>query len=1278
MITAGRPEILSRARRAAPRAARALIAGAGLACAAAALAAPPIEFRTAFSGQTCALCHSPSSISPPNLPATSFIVPNGAAATSGSNLRTIMTNRGGMSNILTANNGLTDTILGTIRLYLIEVRDGALVVQAGSSTAFGSSNVNVAGSIQTFVITNERGVTASFVAAPSGSNAEFAPVVGGSTCGATLAALASCTVQMQFTPAAAGSRSGALQFTLNSPTSVTSQQRSITLTGTGITPPPPAALAISPVTSTLARATFSSRVNVTSASQTWTLSNSGSGSVTLGTLTPSSGDYLLGGTCSNGFVLPTTASTCTVTVAYRPGAEAAATDADITIANSTATPGKIYLRGTAIGDPVLQVGAVATAFPLTLVGHPVTRTVRVTNTGTGVTTTGTASFSAGAFSAGTGCNGAVLAANGGFCDVVLTFNPSAAGPNQSATLSVPYAPPAGASASRAFSASAVALASSPAVAPTLQSARPGSTSTTVQISNPSAVSTFLGPIGLAGSNNFQITSNTCGATLAGTPCAIGITFTPDTDNPVSTALSVRYGPSAGQSSDQLLSLTINGSTQAIAVITVNPASLVFPDTLPGAASTLSVDIGNSGSAALDLTSIALADNVAGDFAISANTCPASLATGAPDCRVSVTFTPSGLVARAARLVVTHNAAGGTTNVALSGATLQRPVASLSPTTLDFGAVVVANDSAALSSVLTNTGNLDLHLGTLTLAGPAAADYVQVGSTCLAGATVVPGSACQVTLRLRPSATGSRDATLQITHDAAASPSSIVLAGTGTTGPTPDVQTNQAALVFAPIPVQSTSAAQTVTLRNSGTANLVFSRLASTGANGSDFATSGTCSVATPLAPNASCAVNVAFTPLAAGARTAQLSIESNASRGTLLLPLSGTGLAQAQPALAITPATLTINFGPQTLGGVYAPGTIRLDNTGTAPLHIASIVASGAGFSASGSCGATLADGSACEVQVAFAPTAAGTTYAGQVVITSDAPGSPHTVRLSGSGTAAAVPVLVWSPAASALDFGNVAVGVTAPTRSLQLLNQGPGGITLQVVNAVGVSASDYSVTGTCLPASLLLQGASCRVDVSFVPGSAGAKPATLQVVASGTRPGDIQLTGNGLGGASASLAALPSALAFDLTRVGAQSLPLELTLSSTGSGAVRVMALEASGPYALQGKSCPSTPFTLPAGATCTLVLTFLPQAEGVGSGMLRVTTDAAPAVREVALSGRAEPKADLSSGGCSIASGSAATDPTLWLLVLLALAVLVFRRRGSAPRPHGSASRRDGAGDA
>jgi hypothetical protein len=91
-----------------------------------------------------------------------------------------------------------------------------------------------------------------------------------------------------------------------------------------------------------------------------------------------------------------------------------------------------------------------------------------------------------------------------------------------------------------------------------------------------------------------------------------------------------------------------------------------------------------------------------------------------------------------------------------------------------------------------------------------------------------------------------------------------------------------------------------------------------------------------------------------------------------------------------------------------------------------------------------------------------------------------------------------------------------------------------------------------------------------------------------------------------------------------------------------------------------------LPPGGECSLNVTFQPTAEGSTSGSLQVNSDASTPMTAVALSGNAVPKADLSSGGCSIADGDSALDPTLWALMVLAVLVLLHRRasRGAALR--------------
>lgn len=193
----------------------------------------------------------------------------------------------------------------------------------------------------------------------------------------------------------------------------------------------------------------------------------------------------------------------------------------------------------------------------------------------------------------------------------------------------------------------------------------------------------------------------------------------------------------------------------------------------------------------------------------------------------------------------------------------------------------------------------------------------------------------------------------------------------------------------------------------------------------------------------------------------------------------------------------------------------------------------------------------------------------------------------------------------------------------------------------------------------------SCTLALRFNPAKFGdaasnlaARSATLQVMhnAPAGTVDEFPMTGNLK---IALLTASADSLSLGSVRVGAQSAPVELRLTSAGGDVVRVTSMEAGAPFTVQSKTCPSLPFTLLSGSDCTVTVTFAPTDARAASGMLRISTDTGNKFLEVPLTGTGEESADVSGGGCSIASGDTLTDPTLWSLVLLAIAALAYRRR-------------------
>ena len=205
-----------------------------------------------------------------------------------------------------------------------------------------------------------------------------------------------------------------------------------------------------------------------------------------------------------------------------------------------------------------------------------------------------------------------------------------------------------------------------------------------------------------------------------------------------------------------------------------------------------------------------------------------------------------------------------------------------------------------------------------------------------------------------------------------------------------------------------------------------------------------------------------------------------------------------------------------------------------------------------------------------------------------------------------------------------------------------------------------------------LAQGANCTVALTFQPGAVGARSATLQVVSSGTNPPDIALSGNGSALAAPAAEVVPAALNFSVPAAATSVEAQIVTLQSTGNAVLHVNGIRiASGSFTLLAAStnaCPATPFDLMPGQACALAVGWSNPTQTADSGILEFDTNAAAAPLQVSLQAAREMPAsanpaapsisNVGAGGCSIARGETPADPTLWLLMLLAGAVLLRRR--------------------
>jgi hypothetical protein len=144
------------------------------------------------------------------------------------------------------------------------------------------------------------------------------------------------------------------------------------------------------------------------------------------------------------------------------------------------------------------------------------------------------------------------------------------------------------------------------------------------------------------------------------------------------------------------------------------------------------------------------------------------------------------------------------------------------------------------------------------------------------------------------------------------------------------------LPFADQRLGTQSAAQTVTMNNTGDADLNVSSVALTGADATDFSAQNTC-VGTPVAPGGSCEATVLFAPqVTTGAKSASLSITDDAAGSPRTVALSGTataGLASFAPVDPNTgfPASYTDVSGTTLQMCLVAPNCLTTAATLVAP-----------------------------------------------------------------------------------------------------------------------------------------------------------------------------------------------------------------------------------------------------------------------------------------------------------------------------------------------------------
>jgi hypothetical protein len=247
--------------------------------------------------------------------------------------------------------------------------------------------------------------------------------------------------------------------------------------------------------------------------------------------------------------------------------------------------------------------------------------------------------------------------------------------------------------------------------------------------------------------------------------------------------------------------------------------------------------------------------------------------------------------------------------------------------LAFGDVRTGTTSPVLTAPLKNTGTAPLIITNIGVTGAFFTQTNNCSTSLAAGAT------CTISVTFKPVAVqGAQTGTVTVSANGVSGLTTLGLTGNATRT---FAGLSKTSLPFANTMVAATTAAQIVTVTNTGNLPLTIATVA---ISAGDFAITDDCTAA-PLAAAATCTISATFTPTATGNRTATVTITSDADNSPQTIALAGRGenlqisgttsQTVAKTATATFPLTLTASSG--------FSGTVTLACTGAPALTTCAI-----------------------------------------------------------------------------------------------------------------------------------------------------------------------------------------------------------------------------------------------------------------------------------------------------------------------------------------------------
>ena len=719
---------------------------------------------------------------------------------------------------------------------------------------FGDQPLGVASSPQDVVFTNTSAVPQTITALTiadgvGGNGGKDYTVVSGTMLPATIAPMKTLTASVTFNPQSAGTRTAVLSATITGITAPVVTQ----LTGNALGP----VLTIMPSALNLGGA-----MSGTKLTDTVTLSNTGGGTVNISKMAIS-GDasFTFMSQVPTPFSL-TPGATVDVTITYM-GSDGAH-KASLTVSSNL--PDVVVPLTASSGKPMITIANGSLVFPAQHVGVAgAPQTLSIQNGGfSNLTVTGIATMGANAGDFVLSSTLPITILPGMSGTYTLAFKPSVVG-GESATVSIASNDPATPSVSYAVAGNGVAFAETVTPASIDFGTVKGGASVTksVAIANTSTAKLFVQSLTFMGAaaSQFSIASPPAvpAAIAAKGTLMLNVVYKPTIGG--AAAASLVIGLDDPMMSTVMIPLTGMGTA---GTLTISPAKIDFGmQNVGNSTMPQEITLGNTGNDNINIAAVTTTGTNGMDFTVTdvPMTLPYVLAAGAT-LKMHVTFDPSidgaetGNVAIMSDDLVMPMAA-----IPLTGAGQQAGI-SVTPMELNFGIVPVTTTSKPQTITVSNTGDVDLIVQSVSTTNPA---YLPSPNGMF---TVKKGGTATIDVTFSPTVVGTIDGMVSINpKDAALVPATVTVRGSG----------QSTALTVSPTsltwPITAigsmTADAMPVTLTNGSTSTVTLGNI--TSSSPAIFTVDTTMTTMT-LAPKASTTFNVSFAPAQKGMASANVNI----------------------------------------------------------------------------------------------------------------------------------------------------------------------------------------------------------------------------------------------------------------------------------------------------------------------------------------------------------------------------------------------------------------------